>query len=351
MYRKAEVRSFLKLGMERSCARLPMLAVTLMFAVPAFAQIGPTPGQAQSSQAVQLPLSGRTAQSNGTAKTSEQPAPSTIATVNTLNPNLQVQGAYAGSTPGAANMPFNGRLRLWEAIRRGLAYNLGQSGATQSLRQAEGQSKVMRSALLPNLSGSVTENVQTTDLRALGFRFNFPGFSIPSVIGPFNYIDFRAHLSQTVFDFTALNNYRASKDTANANRYSALDARELIVLAVGSTYLQVIAAKARLASEEAQLNSANAVFQQSLQQLGQGLIAKVDTDRNEVQALMHRQRLLSLQNDLAKQKINLARMIGLPPNDHLNLLLIHRLVLLRRGSYYHRGRSHESCLFLRKRRR
>ena len=319
MHRKAEVRSFVKLGMRCSCVRLPVLAVTLMITVPAFAQIGPTPGQTQSSQAVQLPLSGRTAQSSGTVKTSEQPAPSTTATVNTLNPNVQVQGAYAGSTPGAANMPFNGRLRLWEALRRGLAYNLGQTGATQSLRQAEGQSKVARSALLPNLSGSVTENVQTTDLRALGFRFNFPGFSIPSVIGPFNYIDFRAHLSQTVFDFTALNNYRASKDAANANRYSALDARELIVLAVGGTYLQVIAAKARLASEEAQLNSANAVFQQSLQQLGQGLIAKVDADRNEVQALMHRQRLLSLQNDLAKQKINLARMIGLPPNDQYDI--------------------------------
>jgi outer membrane protein TolC len=74
-----------------------------------------------------------------------------------------------------------------------------------------------------------------------------------------------------------------------------------------------------MASEDAQLQSSNAVFDQSKQQFDQGLIAKVDADRNEVQALTHQQRLLSLKNDLAKQKINLARMIGLPPNDQYDL--------------------------------
>ena len=112
-------------------------------------------------------------------KTSEAPAPSTTATVNTLSPSVQVQGAYAGSTPGVAKMPFNGKLGLREAIQRGLAYNLGQTGATQALRQAQGQSKVALSSLLPNLNGTINENVQTTDLRAEGFRFSFPGFAIP----------------------------------------------------------------------------------------------------------------------------------------------------------------------------
>jgi outer membrane protein TolC len=310
---------FSNLGGKRLAGQVPLVAAALLFAAPVFAQLGPPPGQSQGSQAVQLPLSGRTAQSSGTVKTSEAPSPSTTATVNTLSPSVQVQGVYAGSTPGVANMPFNGKLGVREAIQRGLAYNLGQTGATQALRQAQGQSKVALSSLLPNINGTINENVQTTDLRAEGFRFNFPGFSIPAVLGPFNYIDFRAHLSQSVFDLTAINNYRAANDVAKANRYSAQDARELIVLAVGGAYLQTIAAKARMASEESQLQSANAVFDRSKEQLGQGLIAKVDADRNEVQALTHQQRLLSLKNDLAKQKINLARMIGLPPNDRYDL--------------------------------
>src|ERR1700687_2368626 len=150
---KTETRSisilFSNLGGKRLGSRLPMLAAALVCAAPVFAQLGPPPAQSQSPQAVQLPLSGRAAQSSGTVKTSEQPAPSTTATVNTLSPNVQVQGAYAGSTPGIAKMPFNGKLGLQEAIRRGLAYNLGETGATQALRQTEGQSKAERSVLLP----------------------------------------------------------------------------------------------------------------------------------------------------------------------------------------------------------
>jgi len=310
---------FSSLTGKRFAALMPILAAALLLAAPVFAQLGPPPGQSGSTQAVQLPLSGRTAQTSGTVKTSEAPAPSTTATVNTLSPSVQVQGAYAGSTPGIAKMPFNGKLGLREAVQRGLAYNLGETGATQALRQAQGQNKAALSSLLPNLNGTINENVQTTDLKALGFRFNFPGFAIPAVIGPFNYIDLRAHLSQTFLDLTSINNYRAARDVANANRYSAQDARELIVLAVGGAYLQTIAAKARMASEEAQLESANAGYDQSKQQYEQGLIAKVDADRSQVQALTHQQRLLSLKNDLAKQKINLARMIGLPANDQYDL--------------------------------
>src|ERR1700692_422981 len=319
MFGKSKAPFFSKLiGKYFGCV-LSLAAASFIFTAPAFAKLGAPAGQTTAAQAAQLPLSGRNAQSSGSVKTSEAPAPSTTATVNTLSPSVQVQGAYAGSIPGVAKRPFNGKLGLREAIQRGLAYNLGQTGATQSLRQAQGQSKVALSSLLPNINGTVNENVQTTDLRAEGFRFSFPGFSIPNVIGPFNYIDFRAHLSQTVLDLTAINNYRAASDVAKANRYSAQDARDLIVLAVGGAYLQTIAAKARMASEDAQLQSANAVFDQSQQQFGQGLIAKVDADRNEVQALTHQQRLLSLKNDLAKQKINLARMIGLPPNDQYDL--------------------------------
>ncbi len=323
MHGKSEGRFFsshyTNLGGKRASRRLLLLMAGMIFAGPVFAQLGPPLGQSQGTQAVLLPLSGRSAQASGSVKTSEKPAPSTTSTVNTLSPDVQVQGAYAGSTPGVANMPFNGKLGFREAIQRGLAYNLGQTGATQALRQAQGQTKVALSSLLPNINGTVTEDVQTTDLRAQGFRFTFPGFSIPPVIGPFNYMDLRAHLSQSVFDLTAINNYRATSNVAMANRYLAQDARELIVLAVGGAYLQAIAAKARVASEQAQLQSANAVFDQSTQQFQQGLVAKVDADRNEVQSLTHKQRLLSLQNDLAKQKINLARMIGLPANDGYDL--------------------------------
>src|SRR6202012_13032 len=39
----------------------------------------------------------------------------------------------------------------------------------------------------------------------------------------------------------------------------------------------------------------------------------------QVQELTEQQRVTTLENDLAKQKINLARMIGLPPDDRYEL--------------------------------
>ncbi len=138
-------------------------------------------------------------------------------------------------------------------------------------------------------------------------------------MGPFNYFDLRAHLTQTVADLTALNNYRSSKETLRANEFFGQDAKDLVVLAVGGAYLQVIAAQARVVSTRAQLDAANALFQQTSQQRAAGLVAQIDVNKNQVQVLTQQQRLSTLQNDLAKQKINLARLTGLPPNENFEL--------------------------------
>ncbi|MBO0723176.1 MAG: TolC family protein, partial [Blastocatellia bacterium] len=55
--------------------------------------------------------------------------------------------------------------------------------------------------------------------------------------------------------------------------------------------------------------------QQTVEQRNAGLVAKTDVNRSQIQVLTQQQRLASLQNDLAKQKINLARLTGLPPNE------------------------------------
>jgi outer membrane protein TolC len=281
-----------------------------------FAQFPPGSGQSQSSQVNQLPLSGRMGQ-GGSVTATESPVPGTTTSVDTINPSIQVQGPYAGSVPSGASLPFSGKLSLNDAIERGLRYNLGTVGLAQTVRAARGQRRVARSVLLPNLNGNLSETVQQTNLEAFGLRFQspLPGFAIPTVVGPFNYFDLRATLSQKVADITAWNNYRSAVETVCANEFSAQDARDLVVLAVGGAYLQVVAAEARVQSARAQLKTADALYQQTSQQHSVGLVAQIDVNRSRVQMLTQRQRLLSLENDFAKQKINLARITGLPPND------------------------------------
>jgi outer membrane protein TolC len=70
-----------------------------------------------------------------------------------------------------------------------------------------------------------------------------PGFAIPPTIGPFNNIDLRGSLSQSIVDLSAWNNYRSSRDVFRASQFAARDAREMVVLAVCGAYLQVIATR------------------------------------------------------------------------------------------------------------
>lgn len=303
----------------RLAALAAFLCLTLITLAPrARAQFSSPSGSTAQPQANQVPLSGRTAQ-NGSVAAADQPVPGTTTSVDTLNPTVQVSGPYSGSANSTTKMPFSGKLSLREAIARGLAYNLGAVGLSQTVRQAEGQAHSVRSTLLPNLNGDIAETFETENLAALGLRIKVPGFTFPTVVGPFNYMDVRARLTQTVANMTDVNNYRAAKETEQADKLSADDARDLVVLAVSGAYLEVIAAEARVKSEQAQLETANAVFGQTQQQFQFGKVAQIDVNRSQVEVLTEQQRLLSLQNDLAKQKINLARLTGLPPTDQFEI--------------------------------
>jgi outer membrane protein TolC len=301
----------------RNAKTVLKIAVALgMLAAPAVtnAQFG-APAPVTTTTAAQLPLSGRSGQS-GSAVATQTPLPGATTSVNTLNTNIQVTGPYAGSASSTAKTPFSGKLTLKEAIERGLSYNLGAVGLASALRQSHGQSRTSRSALLPNLNGSFRENYQTENLQALGFRSPI----LPALIGPFAYFDLRASLNQTVFDMTALNNYRASKEIVSANEEAVNDARDTIVLAVGASYLQVIAAKARLDSGRAQVETAEAVYKQTADRRRAGLAAQIEVNQALVKAQTQRQRLATLQNDLSRQKISLARLTGLPPNENYEIV-------------------------------
>ncbi len=295
------------------------IAVSICFAAGAFAQgvPGTGPPPAAEPSATILPASGRTG--GGSATISQQPVAGTTSSVNTLNYSVQISGPYAGSAPSTTAMPFDGKLSLDDALKRGLAFNLGAIGMAQALRQSAAQVKVARSALLPNLTGGLSENLEQVDLATFGLRFSIPGYHIPSVVGPFNYFSLQASLSQTVANLTTINNYRAARATARANQYSLEDARDLVTLAVGGAYLQTLAAQARVTAAEVQLKTADAVFHQSSEQHVEGVLGKLNVDQSQVRTLTEQQQIITLRNDLAKQKINLARLTGLPPTADYQL--------------------------------
>jgi outer membrane protein TolC len=240
----------------------------------------------------------------------------------TINGSIQVSGQYAGSVAenGVPAGPIT--LTLADAIKRGLSANLGPIAATDSARAARARRLQSLSALLPNISASASDSVQQVNLAAYGFQFHVPpslGFSIPSVVGPFNYSSATAAVNQSLFDMVQRRNWQGSKETERASVLAAKDARELVVLAVGGTYLQTISTAARVASQKAQVANAQAIYNQAEVRKAAGTNARIDVTRTFVELQTEQQRLLSLQADFDKQTIALARLIGLPQGHELVL--------------------------------
>jgi outer membrane protein TolC len=278
-----------------------------------------SPGAAGSSRAVQLPASGRTGQA-GSVEAQQSASPgSGVATVNS---SIQVTGNYAGSVP-TSNPPAGPvRLSLAGALKLGMKANLASISAGNSVRASRAEQIQALSALLPNISANASETVTQVNLAAYGFQFKLPpglNFSIPSVVGPFSYSQLQGTLSQSIYDPVQRRNWKASKESERASILSAKDARELIALAVGGTYLQTLAAAARVESQRAQVDNAQAVYNQAVVRKTAGTNSKIDVMRSLVELQTQQQRLSSLQADLQKQQIALARVIGLPQDRELIL--------------------------------
>ena len=287
--------------------RAALLVVVFFSAQTAVGQLGSASSSTGPTQAAQVPLSGR-----GTGGDSvvvmQQTLPSTPpGSVNVINSTVTILGAYAGGVPSGALKDGVVQLTLADALAMGLKQNLGELAQTAAVQQAKGQREIARSQLLPQLNTTITESFDRINLRTQGV--NLP--SIPTSV-QFNYYDARVRLNQSVFDLVRIRNLHGATENVKANIRAARNARDLVVLAVAGSYLQLVSTQSRLAAAEAQVQYSRAVAKQATDRFSAGLATRVDAMRAQVQLQTEQERLRSLQADNATQKLKLARLIGLP---------------------------------------
>jgi outer membrane protein TolC len=248
--------------------------------------------------------------------------PGLLAQSSEPSPSISLPGSqspFTGSEPEGTATPGVLQLSFQEAIDRGLRNNLGLLLSGDQTITARGERWKELSNLLPNLQARLEENVQTENLTALGLKSNVFPFPVPRVIGPFNYFDARASLSQSIFNFHDLEQERAASERLKSAQYSYKDAREVVVLAVGNAYLLAIATAARIETADAQVINAQALYNKAADQQKAGLSPAIDTLRSQVELQTRQQQLIASRNDFAKQKLSLARIIGLPPGQEFLL--------------------------------
>ncbi len=233
---------------------------------------------------------------------------------------LGQQAQFQGSVPTGAASSTPLSLTLRDAIDRGLRTNLGLLLSGQASEASRGERLRSLSALLPQVTGEVSENAEQVDLPSRGIDFHLPGgFATPTVVGPFHYTDARAYASFSVFDYSLRKSYRAAQEGERAAQLSFKDAHDLVVQSVANAYLLVIAGYSRAQALRAQVETDQAIYDRTTDQHRAGTTAAIDVLRAHVELQQEQQQLIAQDNQVAKDKLALGRVIGLPPGQQFTI--------------------------------
>ena len=243
------------------------------------------------------------------------------------NPNNSAQNQYSGSVQAVAATPDVKQLSLDDAIRLGIENNLALTLAKQNQTSAEAQKLQLANALLPNLSLHGEHGVHQVDLAASGFNASLlPSFGIPPaqaaqfpLIVTTNTTIAQVNMSQALFTWAGIDVWRAAKASVSAAYYNAQSSRGLVVLNVGTAYLQALAASSQVDYAQALLKTDETLLYQAREEHKAGTAANLDELRARVQYQTQQQALIAAENSFEKSKITLNREIGLAPEQKIQL--------------------------------
>ena len=292
-----EETEFLQRGFgirRRPWNKLLLLIPAILGGAGAFAQYNPPATQAPFN-----PIA--LAEVTGTPRTAVQAGQNSYQSLS--------QNPYLGGIPSGKLSATPVALSLEDAVTIGLKQNLGGALASDAITDARGQRWQALSELLPNVVTDTGFGLHQVNVKA-AFGLTIPGQ--PRIIGPFGYFDSRAYLTQSIFDWSSIQRERSSQAQVKSAEFASKDARELIVLVIVSNYLLVNADQSEVDSATSQRDTSKALLQQASDQKTAGLASAVDVLRQQVQLQSREQKLIVAQNNLAKQKLVLARAIGLP---------------------------------------
>jgi outer membrane protein TolC len=299
---------------KRMRARLSVVAFVLAAMVVAAAGVraqgpGSQPGSATSPGGATSDLGPVVAAQQQLATPGPGVTPANTTTAGAVDPSFKGSIVRDKATDGVL------QLGLQDALDRGLKNNLGLVLQSSSEKSAAGERLEELQSLLPTVTGTASIEVQQINLAAYGLKFP----ELNPIIGPFQVEDFRGYLTQNLVNLQALEYFLAARHNFEAAKLTAQDARDLVVLTVGNAYLLCIADASRIAAVNAEMNSSQLSYKQAQDAHEAGTSPRLDVLRAQVDYQNEQQQLISTTNQLAKDKLALARAIGLPLEQKFEL--------------------------------
>lgn len=234
-------------------------------------------------------------------------------------------GGVAIEQPQAAPLP----LSLDDAISLGLERNVRLRYDRGNQRAVKGYTLGIFQDLIPNLRVDGQISAQELDLAAMGFRPSTlsefaasglipPGATIPLIV-KVNTAQAQISAKQILFNLTDLELYRGTKNEVAVVDLNTVSDEGDVILAVGQGYLQVLADQSNLLNAQAQERSAETLFDQATAKLNAGVGIGLDALRAHVEFQQRQQDSIAAQSRLAKDMIQLDRVMGIPAGQQIEL--------------------------------
>lgn len=224
-------------------------------------------------------------------------------------------------------------LSLAQAVSDALATNVNTLLARAREDEAAGHRVSARSAFLPHITGQVSESRQKTNLAAQGFNFGSDvgsqsgasggasaglGLNFPSTVTYDNF-DARAKLRQTLFNYSAWQDYQSAKIGEKVAADQLAVAREQVATQVELDYVQALSARRAVAAAKANVQQAKTLLKLSRDQAHVGVATGVDVTRARARLARNQADLAQRETERTRAEIQLARTAGLPLDSNLKL--------------------------------
>jgi outer membrane protein TolC len=229
-------------------------------------------------------------------------------------PGVTVEAAQAGPLA----------ISLDDAIALGLERNVRLAYDRANQREERGDTLSVVNALMPDLRLTGSSGTQELNLAAMGFKPSLVGKLLPagysfSTIVKVNVTQAQVSARQQLLNMTDIELYRGTKSETAVVDLNLLSSRGEVILATGIAYLQVLADQSNVANAQAQEKSSQTLYSQASDKLSAGVGIRLDALRAQVQYQQRQQETVAAQTQLAKDIIQLNRIIGLPAGQQLTL--------------------------------
>jgi outer membrane protein len=219
------------------------------------------------------------------------------------------------SLAAGQSTPATVRLTLGDAARAAVEHSAAAEIGRARVDEAQGRVRQAKSALLPDLSGSVLQSGRTFNTVTFGITFpgNPPLFNPNGQVeGPVNTIDFRGKINQTLFDQSARSRIAASEAGVRAAAADAGSAGEIAAATAGMAYVRAQRAESALRSRIADSTLSAELLGIARDMLDAGVGIALDVTRAQSQLAGVRAQLIAARNDRARSRLELVRAVGLP---------------------------------------